>query len=171
MENQALTGCPSIDNKALPDEEREAIRDIKKVYKSISFSSKEKEVLRAQETIAKIYKRKTYSFEFLHRRYYYLTAYETTFSTQISFLFGTAATVAIAVVSKNLFLSMGLSNLLSLILCSCSGLLMALFFAFRGLYIGIAMGSLVAPVERAYLYPFELMCVKEQLREHEITLP
>lgn len=155
----------------LSKKDRAIKKDIKKIYKSISFSSTNKEIVAAQTKIKEIYEKETYSFEFLHLRYYYLTAYETTLSTQISFLFGTATTVAIAIASKELFLSMGFSNLLGLILCFCLGLLAVLFFTFRGLYIGIAIGSLVAPVERAYLYPFELMYVKEQLREHEITLP
>lgn len=154
----------------LRGKDRQDAKKIKQIYKRISFFSSPEKIKSAQEEIAAFYKEK-YSFEFLHLRYYYLTAYETTLSSQISFLFGMATTIAIAIPSKELFGSMGFSNLLSLAFSVLLGLIAVLFFTFRGLYIGIAIGSLVAPVERAYLYPLELSYVKTQLQELKYYIP
>lgn len=154
----------------LDKHDRKKMKELNKIYRPMDVYSDEKKIKNAQEKIKNFYESGQYSFNFLHLRYYYLKAYETTFSTQISFLFGTATTVAITILSKEVFKLVGLSDVLSILLSFMISLATVFFFTFCGLYIGISIGSIVGPIKRAYLYPYELIYVEKQLQKHDISL-
>lgn len=144
--------------------------DIRKIYRNISSKSNQQEIKKAQKELEQLYRTRDCSFPYLCKRYYYLKSYDSTLATQISFLFSTATTFAVALLSKDFFARIGITGFWNTILVILFGFAVTLFFTFRGIYIGIAVGVWIMPVKRLFLFPYELKLVEKKLIEIGLSI-